>query len=105
MTIRQRLRSLLWRVPIEQEVHDELAHHVELRTRELIDRGIDPDEARVPRHERGSKTAASKPSSRGSAGSATTRGRGATGSTSCGRTCSSRCGSAAPSPASRSPRS
>ena len=46
-TIRKRLRSLLWRVPIEQEVHDELAHHVELRTRELIDRGIDPEEARV----------------------------------------------------------
>ena len=47
MTIRKRLRSLLWRVPIEQEVHEELAHHVELRTRELIDRGIDPAEARV----------------------------------------------------------
>jgi predicted permease len=47
MTIRKRLRSLLWRVPIEQEVHDELAHHIELRTRELIDRGVDPDEARV----------------------------------------------------------
>ena len=24
MTIRKRLRSLLWRVPIEQEVHEEL---------------------------------------------------------------------------------
>jgi putative ABC transport system permease protein len=47
MTIRKRLRSLLWRVPIEQEVHDELAHHVELRTRELVDRGIDPEEAGV----------------------------------------------------------
>ena len=47
MTIRKRLRSLLWRVPIEQEVHDELAHHVELRTRELIDRGLDPASARA----------------------------------------------------------
>ena len=47
MGIRQRLRSLLWRVPIEQEVHDELAHHVELRTRELVDRGVDPIEARA----------------------------------------------------------
>ena len=37
MTIRKRLRSLLWRVPIEQEVHEELAHHAELRMRELID--------------------------------------------------------------------
>ena len=47
MTIRKRLRSLLWRMPIEQEVHDELAHHAEMRTRELIDRGVDPTEARV----------------------------------------------------------
>ena len=47
MTIRKRLRSLLWRVPIEQEVHDELAHHAEMRAQELIDRGINPAEARV----------------------------------------------------------
>ena len=46
MAIRQRLRSLLWRVPIEQEVRDELTHHIELRTRELIDRGMDPVRAR-----------------------------------------------------------
>jgi putative ABC transport system permease protein len=52
MTIRKRLRSLLWRVPIEQEVHEELAHHAELRTRELIDRGVDPEEARVLARER-----------------------------------------------------
>ena len=30
--MRRRLRSLLWRVPVEQEVHDELTHHRELRT-------------------------------------------------------------------------
>jgi len=47
MTIRKRLRSLLWRVPIEQEVHEELAHHAELRMRDLIERGVDPEEARV----------------------------------------------------------
>src|SRR5262245_60002824 len=46
MRIRQRLRSVLWRVPIEQEVREEVAHHVELRTRELIDRGMDPARAR-----------------------------------------------------------
>jgi predicted permease len=46
MSIRQRLRSIIWRVPVEQEVRDELAHHVELRTRELVDRGIDPVSAR-----------------------------------------------------------
>ena len=47
MALRQRLRSLLWRVPIEQEVHDELTHHIELKTRELIGRGVDPIEARA----------------------------------------------------------
>jgi putative ABC transport system permease protein len=46
MAMRRRLRSLLWRVPIEQEVHEELAHHLELRTQELIERGLDPVEAR-----------------------------------------------------------
>ena len=54
MTIRRRLRSLIWRVPVEQEVRDELAHHVELRTRELVDRGVDPVHARDNRHWRGS---------------------------------------------------
>src|SRR5687768_619840 len=46
MAIRRRLRSLLWRVPIEQEVREELTHHIGLRTRELIDRGMDPILAR-----------------------------------------------------------
>jgi putative ABC transport system permease protein len=45
MRIRQRLRSLLWRVPVEVEVRDELAHHIDLRTQELIDRGMDSDTA------------------------------------------------------------
>jgi predicted permease len=46
MPIRQRLRSLLWRVPVEQEVHDELAHHAELRARDMVDQGVDPAAAR-----------------------------------------------------------
>jgi putative ABC transport system permease protein len=46
MNIRQRVRSALWRVPVEQEVRDELAHHVELRTRDLIASGMDPARAR-----------------------------------------------------------
>jgi len=46
MAIRQRLRSILWRVPIEQEVNEELSHHLELRTKELIERGVDPIAAR-----------------------------------------------------------
>jgi len=40
------LRSWLWRVPVDQEVDDELAFHLEMRTRELIAAGLDPDEAR-----------------------------------------------------------
>jgi len=40
------LRSWLWRVPIDQEVDEELRLHIELRTRELIDRGLEPKTAR-----------------------------------------------------------
>src|SRR5262245_50234805 len=40
------LRSWLWRVPIRQEVDEELAFHIEMRTRELIERGMDPQDAR-----------------------------------------------------------
>jgi putative ABC transport system permease protein len=47
MAIRQRLRSLLWRVPVDQEVREELAHHLELRTRELVARGLEPAAARA----------------------------------------------------------
>ncbi|HEX5108172.1 MAG TPA: ABC transporter permease [Vicinamibacterales bacterium] len=44
--MKRSLRSWLWRVPIEQEVDEELALHLELRTRELIAAGVDPREAR-----------------------------------------------------------
>ena len=44
--MRRSLRSWLWRVPIEQEVDEELALHVEMRTRELVERGVDPKTAR-----------------------------------------------------------
>jgi putative ABC transport system permease protein len=47
MPIRRRLRSIVWRVPLEQEVRDEMAHHVDLRTQELIDGGLDPARARA----------------------------------------------------------
>ena len=40
------LRSWLWRVDITQEVDEELEFHVEMRTRELVDRGVDPRVAR-----------------------------------------------------------
>ena len=44
--MRRSLRSWLWRVPLDQEVDEEVAFHVEMRTRELIDGGMDPKTAR-----------------------------------------------------------
>jgi putative ABC transport system permease protein len=44
--MKRSLRSWLWRVPLDQEIDEELALHVELRTRELVERGIDPKIAR-----------------------------------------------------------
>jgi putative ABC transport system permease protein len=44
--MKRSLRSWLWRVPLDQEVDEELSFHVEMRTRELIARGIDPATAR-----------------------------------------------------------
>ena len=45
--MKRSLRSWLWRVPVDREVDDELALHVELRTREGIARGLDPATARA----------------------------------------------------------
>jgi hypothetical protein len=50
--VKRSLRSRLWRVPIDQEVDEEIALHLELRTRELIARGVDPDTARRQAQER-----------------------------------------------------
>jgi putative ABC transport system permease protein len=44
--MKRSLRSWLWRVPIDREVDDEIAFHIEMRTRELIERGVDPNAAR-----------------------------------------------------------
>jgi len=44
--MKRSLRSWLWRVPIAKEVDEELAFHIEMRTRELIERGMDPKAAR-----------------------------------------------------------
>jgi putative ABC transport system permease protein len=46
MTFGQRLRSRFWKTPVENEVDDELAFHVEMRTRELVDGGMSPADAR-----------------------------------------------------------
>jgi len=45
--MRKSLRSWLWSVPVDREVQEELAHHLELRARELVDRGMAPAEARA----------------------------------------------------------
>jgi len=44
--MKRSLRSWLWRVPLDQEVDEELAFHIEMRTRELVERGMDPKTAR-----------------------------------------------------------
>ena len=44
--MRHSLRSWLWRVPLDQEVEEEIAFHVEMRTRELVERGMDSKAAR-----------------------------------------------------------
>jgi putative ABC transport system permease protein len=44
--MKRSLRSWLWGVPLDQEVDEELAFHVEMRTRELVERGVDPRIAR-----------------------------------------------------------
>jgi len=44
---RRSLRSWLWRVPVDQEVRDELSHHLELLTRDLVEGGLPPAAARA----------------------------------------------------------
>jgi putative ABC transport system permease protein len=44
--MKRSLRSWLWRVSIRQEVDEELGFHIEMRTRELVERGMDPKAAR-----------------------------------------------------------
>ncbi len=44
--MKRSLRSWLWRIDIAQEVNEELAFHIEMRTRELVDKGMDPRIAR-----------------------------------------------------------
>jgi putative ABC transport system permease protein len=44
--MKRSLRSWLWRVPLDQEVDEEIAFHIEMRTRELVEKGMD---ARIAR--------------------------------------------------------
>ena len=47
MTFGQRLRSRVWKPRVEDEVDAEFDFHVEMRTRELVARGLDPAAARA----------------------------------------------------------
>jgi putative ABC transport system permease protein len=44
--MKRSLRSWLWRVPLDEEVDEELQLHIEMRTRELVERGMDAKTAR-----------------------------------------------------------
>src|SRR4029450_14055344 len=44
--MKQPLRSWLWRVSVDQEIEEELALHVEMRVRELVEQGMDRQAAR-----------------------------------------------------------
>jgi putative ABC transport system permease protein len=44
--MKRSLRSWLWRVPLDQEIDEEVAFHLDMRTRELVERGMDPKTAR-----------------------------------------------------------
>jgi predicted permease len=44
---RRELRWRFWSVPVEREVDSELAFHLEMRVRELLDQGMTPDQARA----------------------------------------------------------
>ena len=44
--MKRSLRSWLWRVPLDQEIDEEINLHIEMRTRELVERGMDPKAAR-----------------------------------------------------------
>ena len=44
--MKRSLRSWLWRIPLDREFDEEIELHIDLRTRELIDQGVDPPTAR-----------------------------------------------------------
>jgi predicted permease len=44
--VRERLRSLLWRVPVETEAREEIRFHLDMMTRELRENGMSEEDAR-----------------------------------------------------------
>jgi putative ABC transport system permease protein len=49
---RRELRWRFWSIPVEREVDSELAFHLDMRVRELVEQGMSPDDARVAALER-----------------------------------------------------
>ena len=49
---RRELRWRFWSVPVEREVDSELAFHLDMRVRELVEQGMSPDDARAAAIER-----------------------------------------------------
>jgi putative ABC transport system permease protein len=45
--MKRSLRSWLWRIPLDREFDEEIELHVDMRTRELIDQGVEPAAARA----------------------------------------------------------
>lgn len=45
--MKRSLRSWLWRVPLDREFDEEIELHIDMRTRELVDEGVDPATARA----------------------------------------------------------
>src|SRR5687768_5470722 len=45
--VKRSLRSWLWRVPLDREVDEEIDFHLEMRTRELVNQGMDRETARA----------------------------------------------------------
>src|SRR5688572_31029227 len=45
--MKRSLRSWLWRLPLDQEFDEEIALHIEMRTRELIAEGVEAKDARA----------------------------------------------------------
>jgi putative ABC transport system permease protein len=58
--MKRSLRSWLWRVPADQEIDEEIALHLEMRTREFMARGMDRTRARELAIERMGDVAAMK---------------------------------------------
>ena len=54
--MKRSLRSWLWRVPLDQEVDEEIAFHIEMRTRELVEQGRRSEDRRARSCWRGSAT-------------------------------------------------